>query len=180
MAELHVIGELTGASGFRRQSIFCKWYFAAGQAWELLEGQEGGQTQTDQPAKGSQSVWGHPIDAHFLCKGLTGWPKLHLEVWKQDKQGRCDICGYGFVHIPTAPGSYELECATWRPEGSRKEQWAAWCCGGNPQLVMEEVVHGPEDRYRLQTVPGGTVQLRLGIIMKDFGLHHVQTGSSLP
>jgi len=24
--------------------------------------------------------------------------------------------GYGFCHVPTAPGTYELDCPTWLPE----------------------------------------------------------------
>jgi hypothetical protein len=37
-------------------------------------------------------VWAHPIDVHYSCKGLVGWPKLHFQVWSQDVHGRNDIC----------------------------------------------------------------------------------------
>ena len=30
--------------------------------------------------------------------------------------------GYGSVHVPMAPGMYELECPTWRPQGSLMEE----------------------------------------------------------
>lgn len=53
-----------------------------------------------------------------LAQGLSGWPKLHLQVWSVDSEGRTDICGYGFVTLPTAPGMYNLECPTWVPEGT--------------------------------------------------------------
>ena len=26
------------------------------------------------------AVWSHPIDAHYVCRGLTGWPKLAVQV----------------------------------------------------------------------------------------------------
>ena len=31
MAEVHVIGQLVGASGFPEPSLFCKWGFHAGK-----------------------------------------------------------------------------------------------------------------------------------------------------
>ena len=30
--------------------------------------------------------------------------------------------GYGFCHVPTAPGNHKLECVTWRPVGTFAEQ----------------------------------------------------------
>ena len=123
------------------------------------------------------AVWAHPLDVHYLCRGLSGWPKLHIQVWSLDKHGRADICerragprsvgccsagqaaerragvgrrwqpaaslqpaggegpggrpgradgcsalsagGYGFCHMPTASGTYELDCPTWLPEVGR-------------------------------------------------------------
>ncbi len=43
-------------------------------------------------------------------------------MWHHDKYGRDDLYGYGFVHVPTAPGAHEVECLTWRPVGSFGEQ----------------------------------------------------------
>lgn len=30
--------------------------------------------------------------------------------------------GYGFIHVPTVPGMHELECVTWKPVGTFKDQ----------------------------------------------------------
>jgi Ciliary basal body-associated, B9 protein len=65
----------------------------------------------------SRKVWCqglHPV----MLQALTGWPKLHLQVWSVDNNGRTDICGYGFMNMPTTPGIYDLECPLWVPEGS--------------------------------------------------------------
>eukprot|EP00891_Asterochloris_glomerata_P006645 jgi/Astpho2/6645/fgenesh1_pm.00101_%23_16_t len=173
MAELHVVGEIVGASGFSSKDIFCKWGLAFGRAWEHLEGETSGQTQT---ATGRSPVWAHPVDAHFLCKGLSGWPKLHFQVWRQSSRGRADICGYGFCHVPTASGVYDLECTTWAPDGTFAERVTAFLRGGAPQLRVEEVAYQPGDRFRLQTTAAGTVHLHLGVITKDFAQANVQTG----
>ena len=37
---------------------------------------------------------------------------------------KCNIGGYGTCHIPTAPGVYDLECVTWKPEGDQTLSFA--------------------------------------------------------
>jgi len=49
MAEVHLIGELVGGSGFPSGNLFCKWGLAVGNAWKVLEGLQEGQTQVDHP-----------------------------------------------------------------------------------------------------------------------------------
>ena len=93
-----------------------------GRSWELLEGFETGQTHVDAAGEGEMAVWAHPLDVHFVCRGLTGWPKLYFQVWTQDAHGRNDVVGYGFCHVPTAPGMYELDCPTWLPEARRRRR----------------------------------------------------------
>lgn len=174
MAELHVIGQLVGATDFGTDGLFCKWGFHAGRAWELLEGLDAGQTQADFPEDGVTYSWSHPVDVHYASRGLAGWPKLCLQVWSQDQYGRNDIAGYGFCHVPTAPGSYELACPCWVPEGSFGERFSGFFLGGRPRLKLEEVVYTGGDRFRLQTLSTGQVHVRLNVIMKDFERNNVQ------
>ena len=49
MAEVHIIGQLVGASGFPSGDLYCKWGLAVGSAWKVLEGDQEGQTQVDHP-----------------------------------------------------------------------------------------------------------------------------------
>lgn len=100
MAELHIIGQIIGASGFPQSSLFCKWgihtgalschfvtlwcilgtmrtilifiSFISGGAWRLLSGLKEGQTQVDIPQIGEMAYWSHPIDLHYSTKGLQG------------------------------------------------------------------------------------------------------------
>ncbi|CAD7700253.1 unnamed protein product [Ostreobium quekettii] len=174
MAEFHALGEIAGASGFEDKSVFCKWGVSAGECWDLLEGIDKGQTQVDHPEEGEPAVWSHPLDLHYSVKGLVGWPKLHFQVWSEDTHGRFDLCGYGFCHIPTAPGMYELDCPTWVPEGSAREELLSCFLGRGPRLKAEEVVYTPGDRFRLQTKAAGVVLVKLGVVMKDFDLYSVR------
>uniref|UniRef100_A0A061RH44 B9 domain-containing protein 2 n=1 Tax=Tetraselmis sp. GSL018 TaxID=582737 RepID=A0A061RH44_9CHLO len=176
MAELHVVGQLLGASGFGGKSVFCKWGITVGTTWELLEGFDEGQTQVNSEEEGDMATWAHPIDVHYCSKALTGWPKIYMQIWEQDSFGRNDICGYGFCHVPAAPGAYELQCHTWLPQGTLGERITAHFVGGGPRLKREEVVYSTEDRFRLQTTAAGVVHLELNVVAKDFDRHNVSFG----
>ncbi len=95
MAEVHLIGRLLGASDFGGSALdggglFCRWRVQTGAAWTRLSGLAEGQTQVDrQEEEGQQDAcWSHPIDLHLATRGLQGWPKLILEVYRQDSFGR--------------------------------------------------------------------------------------------
>ena len=74
MAEVHLIGELVGGSGFPSGNLFCKWGLAVGNAWKVLEGLQEGQTQIDHPQV--RICWEHHsfVTVYmFLPFPLTGW-----------------------------------------------------------------------------------------------------------
>lgn len=78
MAELHVIGQLLGGSSFPESSLFCKWKVVMGGGWRLIEGDQEGQTQVDEPTDGGMAHWSHPIDLHFSTRGLQGRNDNHF------------------------------------------------------------------------------------------------------
>lgn len=53
---------------------------------------------------------------------LQGWPRLLVQVWQLDSFGRNQLRGYGFVHLPSGAGSFDVEVPTWRPVGTPKEE----------------------------------------------------------
>lgn len=169
MAEVHVIGEIIGASGFPSHNLYCKWSVHVDGLWKLLAGQKEGQTQVDNPQNEECAKWCHPIDLHFATKGLKGWPKFHFQVWHQDSYGRNEIYGYGYCHVPTSPGTHNVDCVTWRPLCSGKfEQLRSFFVGGAPQLKTSDAIYTGADRYKLRTVAMGTVHLQLGVITRNF------------
>ncbi|NXT22742.1 B9D2 protein, partial [Syrrhaptes paradoxus] len=197
MAELHVIGQIVGGSGFPQRRLFCKWGLQAGGAWKLLSGSGSGQTQVDDPQADDVAYWCHPLDVHFVTKGLQGtagvpspvspcprvpecplvppgWPKLLLQVWHQDELGRSEVLGYGFCHVPAVPGCHPLACVTWRPRGTRGERLRQRLLGGGPRLRAPDLVTEATDRFRLRTEAAGTVHLQLGVILRHFGRFGVE------
>lgn len=103
--QVHLIGEIKGASGFDSNRIFCKFETRAGHNWTLLGGKDSGETYEEiRDEVDKQAVWDHPFDMHFKAKSIRGWPKFYVEVWQADNHGRYSIAGYGTGICPFAPG----------------------------------------------------------------------------
>ncbi|XP_076058537.1 B9 domain-containing protein 2-like [Oratosquilla oratoria] len=174
MAEVHIIGQITGATGFQVSGLFCKWSLQLGVGWRVVEGVTEGQTQVDCPVIDSeQTSWCHPVDIHLATRGIQGWPRIILQVFRQDDYGRVDLCSYGVIHVPTCPGTHKLTCHTWRPTGTFFEEVQRSLIGGGRQLLSTEYIHSGLDRYQLQTTPMGMVHLELGILLRNFEKHGI-------
>merc|ERR1711934_732516 len=176
MAEVHMIGQLLGATGFAEdQGLYCRWGVDMGDAWRVLEGFIDGRTQIGYPGEGEMSVWEHPIDVHWASASVAGWPRIHVQVWCEDSFGRKELAGYGMGFVPTTPGEHRVEISCWKPvDASFFDSTKASFMGGGPVLVHEAVIHQQEDRFRLVSNAVGTVVLELGLIMKDFEQHGVE------
>jgi len=174
MAEVHIIGQIESGLEFPKSNLFCKWGIHAGGAWRLIAGVKEGQTHVDNPIHEEVASWSHPIDVHFATKGIQGWPRLHLQVWNQDIHGRNQLFGYGFVHIPTSPGSHLVECMTWKPVGNFQEEMQSYFVGGCPQLRKSDLVYSGVDRYKLFTKAMGKVIIRLNVIFRNFDKYGIE------
>lgn len=187
MAEVHIIGEIADATGFQDRSLFAKWSITAGSCWRVLEGFTEGQTQltiktlegrnraTTTPDANNPTVaayrhpWSHPIDVHYLSKGLQGWPRLEFQVWGVDWLGKCNISAYGFLNVPSRPGYHELECYTWRPVGDFRRRLIDYVTGYRMHLVdPSDIISNGLNRHVIQTQSMGTIRVNLTVVMKDF------------
>eukprot|EP00049_Salpingoeca_infusionum_P019676 m.362831 g.362831 ORF g.362831 m.362831 type:complete len:177 (+) comp20978_c0_seq1:107-637(+) len=174
MAELFIIGDLQGATGFSSGTLSCQWKMVTGQAFHVVHGYEEGQTQVDTPSDGF-TCWSHPIDVHYGVEGLQGWPKLSVQVFHQDTFGRNELAGYGYVDVPSVPGEHELECVCWKPSGaSFLDSLSSSLVGGGRQLRSDALVYTQDDRFKLKTVSVGKVHMRLSIIVRGFAAHGVE------
>ena len=177
--EVHLIGEIVGGSGFG-PGVCCKWRVAFNdRQWKLMGGHTSGQTQVDYPSgQDDMAVWAHPLDVHWQCDTVSGWPKLLMQVWKLDEHGRNDLAGYGFAHVPTAPGSYELEVSTWRPMGSMREEIGTHFIGSTPQLRDDDLLFEKawSERCRLTTTTSGTIHLHMDVVLRYFKENNVSWG----
>jgi len=189
MPEVHFIGEAIGGAGFGRFAQFCKFKFAFGngkdnsdmKGWSLLSGQGDGQTQVSMPNRtdtsSDQAVWSHPIDAHYLAGDVSNWPKLFVEVWREDSYGRWIIAGYGSCWIPPSAGEKSITIPTWVPEGDGWQSLTTKFLGSTPQLENPEMVYASNmDKYNFVTRTSGTVTFRLNTVGKGFAEAGIDLG----
>ncbi|XP_027204296.1 B9 domain-containing protein 2 [Dermatophagoides pteronyssinus] len=179
MAEVFLIGQITGGENFNENSLFCKWKLIIGSGWKILEGIAEGQTQIDCSTSSSSLnnfvCWSHPIDLHLVTKGIQGWPKLLIEVWHRNSFEQTSLISYGVVNIPSQPGFKQIRCHTWRPIGSIIDRLANIFNGESLHLTEEWLIYSHEQRFRLHTETMGIVCLDLNIVMKDFEKFGVET-----
>ena len=119
-------------------------------------------------AIGHSHSFSHPVDLHFGCTALEGWPKVSVEVWSQDQFGRNVLAGYGCCYVPTSPGMHHIDCVTWLPAGSLWDRLKATFLGTSPSLNHPEIAYSDIDRLELNTCTAGTIHLDLQILLLDF------------
>jgi B9 domain-containing protein 2 len=76
--------------------------------------------------------------------------------------------------VPATPGYHEVECVTWRPMGSFKDQITSYFVGGGLQLKNPELAVANSELYRLKTVSMGKIHLRLNVILRNFEKYGVE------
>ena len=87
----------------------------------------------------------HPIDLHYISRAIRGWPKMLIEVWQEDYDGRNTIAGYGLLSFPISPGEFKLDINCWRPKGGFVEK----VLGTYPELQYKDILMCSKSRYGL-------------------------------
>ena len=140
-----------------------RWKIEHGKAWQQLGGDLHGQTQVSycNMTASETLAFSHPIDAHFAAAGLQGWgaPRLTVQCYRLDWHGRRILAGYGFAHLPIAPGPHRLEISLWRPIGTPEQELTAFLLGNAPSLISHDPIYETawKERCRILTVSAGTV-----------------------
>ncbi len=168
--EVHYVGQIISGQGMLEdtsEGVSIRWKVDTGKAWQLLGGEAQGQTQVAYClSRDSECVpLNHPIDVHFAEAGLQGWgaPRISFQAYRLDWTGRRILVGYGFEHLPVAPGPQRMKVNLWRPTGTSEQELQAYLLGRTPALVNHEPIYDSawRERCRLVTVPAGSVLLEI-------------------
>ena len=172
---MHLIGEIKSATGFEGNKLFCKYSVRCGHNWQLIAGKASGETYEENKDECDDAAqWDHPFDLHYLAKSVRGWPKFLVEVWTADADGRYSIGGYGCGTVPFEAGQQTIKIHCWRPkaQGFFKEL-ASSLLGIKPELKFKDIIMSSADRFGFETESTGVVEIEVGVIAKDFGVHGV-------
>lgn len=174
--EVHYVGQICSGQGLMEdttEGVCVRWRVDTGKAWQHLGGNIQGQTQISYcKARDTEDVpFNHPIDLHFAEAGLQGWgaPRISFQAYRLDWTGRRILVGYGFEHLPTAPGTHKMKVCLWRPTGSKEQELSAYLLGSTPALVNHEPLYDSawRERCRLVTIPAGSVRLDLNVLTRN-------------
>lgn len=176
MPEIHYLGQIISGKGLLEDSTegaSVRWKVDTGKAWQILGGSQQGQTQVSYcKARDTEAIpFNHPIDLHYAEAGLQGWgaPRISFQCYRLDWTGRRILVGYGFEHLPTAPGHHRMEINMWRPTGTRNQELEAYLLGRTPALVSHEPIYDSawRERCRLVTIPAGTVHMEVTVLTRN-------------
>lgn len=96
-------------------------------------------------------------------------PKLQINVWRLDQYGKLDTIAYGVVNLPNETGAFDIECPTWRPMTSWREESYNFYLGGPPKLLnTDPIVRDLSQRRFLTSMSSGTVIIHCEVLMKAF------------
>ncbi|XP_068620769.1 B9 domain-containing protein 2 [Battus philenor] len=170
MAEFHILGEIRGVTNSEYStSLFCRYSFQSGPNWNLVSGCSEGQTISGKPNYNNYIFWSHPLDVHYVTKGISGWPKINFQVSCLDSIGRSWVVGYGSFGLPTSPGNHVIKVPSWVPAASTvTDRIRQYFLGGSHQIIHNDVVGFGVDRYKLNTQSKENVDLNINVILRNF------------
>ncbi|XP_053687036.1 B9 domain-containing protein 2 [Sabethes cyaneus] len=175
MAELYVFGELCHASEYEEPNLFCKWSVQFGSCWKVVEGHSEGQSSASSARVERRSYFSTPIDLHLACRGIQGWPKLHVEVFALDSLNNYWPVGYGFAYLPSQPGLHRVRVDTWKVSSPKffdtiREKFHS----GGFTVAKSDIVFSGIERYKLLTKTSGSVEFELMLMFRNFAENGVE------
>lgn len=109
---MFLVGKISGGQYFDHDSLYIKYSFRVGDNWKLISGTPDGETFTSQSTSSKFIPFEHPFDLNYSTKSVRGWPKVLVEVWEIDNDGRNSLAGYGITTLPLESGEYKIDIRT--------------------------------------------------------------------
>ena len=176
--ELEVGGPFPDIAASERLAV--DYAVVAGSGWVPMCSGEGysGQTQAAAADGEGRHIFNHPLDLHFFTASIAGWPRLHVQVLKLDRNGRMQTVSYGSVALPLAPGYQELHCGTWAPVSTTLRGRMSAACGfgsAHINVPRSALLDGrlPEVRSEMITRTSGAICLTMDTVLRNAHIHGI-------
>ena len=100
--------------------IFCKYDVVYDKDWEIVTGQNSGQSQHACLGEGTNGyfVWNMPFQIRLYSDNPVNWPQLVISCYYPDFLGREMLKAYGTCYIPTMGGRHERNLSMFCPISS--------------------------------------------------------------
>ncbi|XP_071502804.1 tectonic-like complex member MKS1 [Diadema antillarum] len=194
---LCILGEILSAKNFEYDGLYVHYFVELPKDWSADRTQMmSGLTHTcytKEIEREYTAYFSHPfeLEAYYQREETTeddrdllpAWPQLFLEVLSLDSWQRYRTEGYGYVTIPSTPGTHTFEVQMWRPLGqSSYDDMRRFFIGGSPELEEPSYVSVPTthdskvlSRFGLKTEATGSVTVRLNLMHQSRSLMDAAT-----
>ncbi|MCQ2818633.1 MAG: B9 domain-containing protein [archaeon] len=175
--QIYIFGRIVSGVGFPANELFVKYKFLYGVNFNLINGSEKGDTYQSRAFADEEGVavyFDQPLFLNLSCRSIKGWPKLYVEVWGNDPDGKTFLAGYGTGFIPAKSGFTKFTISCWRPTESLDFNYGEELLCNIPEFYNKEIVYSTEPKFEVTTVSGGQIIVEIETIFKDFALHGIK------
>ena len=124
--------------------------------------------------------FGHPFNLHLAAPSnyhtdpiaMSGKPTLLFQLSSKHSFQRHVVEGYGYVKVPTQPGTYDMAVKCWVPRGGIRSEMRNFFIGGAYRLHDLRSVEMPPDmggasflsKFGFRTERSGTLNIRINVV----------------
>ncbi|GMH49020.1 hypothetical protein TL16_g00424 [Triparma laevis f. inornata] len=128
-----------------------------------------------------------PPDIHTNPAVMNSAPTLLFQVSSKHAFQRHIIEGYGYVKIPTTPGTYELNVKMWVPRGGIRSEMRNFFVGGAYRLHDLRSIEMPSDmggatflsKFGFRTEKSGSLKVRINAVTHRKPMETADDGSDM-
>ena len=175
--QLYLTGRIINAVGFDSNELYIKYQIIMGSNFKKLDGVLQGDTFQSLSLQNEEINvvnFDQPLYFNLSCKSIKGWPKILIEVWANDQDGRNSLAGYGTAWIPFKPGYTKMSINCWRPTEEVTTSLGEVLLGNNAEFIDKSAVYSNIEKFGINTVSTGQVNIEVEVILKDFILHGIK------
>lgn len=175
--QIFIMGRIISGNGFDAKELFIRYKFVYGTNFNLINGIESGESYQSRAFTDEEGIavyFDQPLSLNLSCRSISGWPKLNVEVWSIDDEGKTSLGGYGTCYIPVKSGYSKMAICCWRPTQSLGLNLGEELLHNIPEFYDKTVVDSTLPKFGVTTVSTGQILIELEIIFKDFILHGIR------
>ena len=175
--QIYIMGRILNACGFDSEELYLKYNIIFGPNFNVVNGETSGETfQAIAYEEDNINVvnFDQPLSLNLSCRSINGWPKIFVEIWSNDHEGKNCIVGYGTGFIPVKSGFSKMTINCWRPSDKTSPSFKETFLNNNNEFNDKSAVYSTIDKFGVCSISTGQVNIELEIIFKDFILHGIE------
>lgn len=175
--QIYLTGRILNAIGFDTDGLYLKYKIIIGTNYNLIDGVLSGQTfvsELNEEDNINVIYFDQPLYFNLACRSVKGWPKILVEVFSNDSDGKSCLAGYGIGYFPVNPGYNRMTINCWRPTKDVGSSLEENLLGNTSEFVDKSAVYTITEKFGVNSVSTGQINIECEIILKDFILHGIK------